>query len=148
DPLSRSLVSTHTILMVRGGDFVSLLDPPEAFMHAAASCRNSGAWPVLVGVAPKRDCMLSSPIILYDYPQVAAESPGDYFDGTEIDELLTLRVLTLTEREKDEVRQSGEPARHILERAESLTAEDLLNMHGAIRYPTTGFKRGDRVRLK
>ena len=34
--------------------------------------------------------MLSAPIILYDYPQIAPESPGDLFDLTEIDELLTL----------------------------------------------------------
>ena len=88
------------LLGVRDGEFVSLLDPPEAWREAAAACRNVGTWPVLVGEEGQKDTMLSSPIILYDYPQVAPESPGDLFDGTEIDEILTLRILTLTDEEK------------------------------------------------
>ena len=68
--------------------------------------RNLGAWPVLVGEPGRRDVMLSSPIILYDYPEIAPESPGDLFDGAEIDEILTLRILTLTDEEKDEMRRS------------------------------------------
>ena len=52
--------------------------------------------------------MLSSPIILYDYPQIAPESPGDLFDGTEIDEILALRILTLTEDEKHEMRNADD----------------------------------------
>src|SRR5262245_5893508 len=74
------------------------------------------ALPVLVGSEPERDCMLASPIILYDYPSVAAESPGDLYDGAEIDEILTLRILALTDDEKDEMRRSGERERRILER--------------------------------
>ncbi len=31
---------------------------------------------MLVGEEGERNTMLSSPIILYDYPQIAAESPG------------------------------------------------------------------------
>jgi hypothetical protein len=127
----RALVSTHTILGVRGGEFVSLLDPPDEWREAAAACRNVGAYPVLVGEGS--DCLLSSPIILYDYPQIAPESAGDLFDGTEIDEILTLRILTLTDDEKWEMRESDERARRILERSEALTAEQLLKMHGALR---------------
>ena len=55
--------------------------------------------------------MLSSPIILYDYPQIAPESPGDLFDGAEIDEILSLRILTLTDDEKSAMRRSDERAR-------------------------------------
>jgi hypothetical protein len=77
--------------------------------------------------------MLSSPIILYDYPKIAPESPGELFDGTEIDEILTLRVITMTDAEKKEMRQSDERARQILERAESLSEDELLRMHGVIR---------------
>ena len=148
--LLRSMVSTHTILIVRNGQFVSLLDPPDVCREAAASCRNAQAWPVLVGKEPERDCMLSSPIILYDYPRVAEESPGDLFDSTEIDELLTLRILTLTEAEKDEMRRSGERERCLLERAESLTPEQLLKLHGTLRdvRTTSSVKPGDRVRLR
>ncbi len=76
------------------------MDPPEDRREAAAACRNVGVWPVLVGEAGRRDAMLSSPIILYDHPEVAPESPGDFFDGAEIDEMLTLRILTLTDDEK------------------------------------------------
>jgi hypothetical protein len=133
DALMRSLVSTHTILGVRGGEFVSLLEPPEALSEVAAACRNTGTWPVLVGEEGARDCMLSSPIILYDYPQIAPESAGDLFDGTEIDEILTLRIMTLTEEEKREMRGVDERARRILERTETLPAEQMLKLHGAMR---------------
>jgi hydrogenase maturation protease len=77
--------------------------------------------------------MLSSPIILYDYPQVAPESAGDLFDSTEIDEILTLRILTLTDEEKREMRSVDERARAILERTETLPAEQLMKLHGAVR---------------
>jgi hydrogenase maturation protease len=133
EALMRSLVSTHTILGVRDGEFVSLLETPEEFREIAASCRNTGTWPVMVGDEGTRDCMLSSPIILYDYPQVAPESAGDLFDGTEIDEILTLRIMTLTDDEKREMRGVDERARRILERTETLPVEQLMKLHGAMR---------------
>lgn len=131
--LTRSLVSAHTILEVCHGEFISLVDPPEAFRDFAQSCRNVGTWPVLVGEEGRRDTLLSSPIILYDYPQIAPESPGDLFDGAEIDEILMLRIMTLTEEEKREMRQSDDRARRILERTESLPEEQFLKLHGALR---------------
>lgn len=133
EALMRSFVSTHTILSVRDGEFVSLLDPPEAAREAAALCRNTGTYPVLAGEEGTRDCMLSSPIILYDYPQIAPESAGELFDGTEIDEILTLRIMTLTDEEKREMRGADERARQILERTEMLPAEQLMKMHGAMK---------------
>ena len=131
--LSRSLVSAHTILEVRGGEFVSLVDPPEPYRSFAMACQNVGTWPVLVGGEGERDTMLSSPIILYDYPQIAPESPGDLFDGAEIDEILSLRIMTLTDEEKREMRQSDERTRQILERTEALPAEQFMKLHGALR---------------
>ena len=131
--LPQSLLSTHVILNVQGGEFVSLLDPPDDLREPVASCRNIGCWPVLVGASGERDCMLSSPIILYDYPQVATESSGDFYDSTEIDELLTLRVLTLTDEEKRELRSGDLRAKQVLERTEALPSEYLARMHGAIR---------------
>ena len=77
--------------------------------------------------------MLSSPIILYDYPQIAPESAGALFDGTEIDEILTLRIMTLTDEEKVEMRHGDEHARQILERTELMPPEQLMKMHGALR---------------
>jgi len=133
DVLLRSLVSTHTILRVRDGEFVSLIDPPEEFRELAELCINQGTWPVLAGEEGKRDTILSSPIILYDYPQIAPESPGDLFDGTEIDEILTLRILTMTDAEKEEVRRTDPRARQVLERTEALPPEDFMRLHGVLR---------------
>lgn len=133
EALMRALVSTHTIFSIREGEFVSLLDPPDRYSEASASCQNIGTWPVMVGAEGERDLMLSSPIILYDYPQIAPESRGDLFDGTEIDEILTLRIMTLTDEEKREMRSVDERARLILERTESLPVEQMMNMHGAVR---------------
>jgi hypothetical protein len=133
EALARSLVSAHTILEVHGGEFVSLLDPPEAYRSHAGACQNAGTWPVLVGEQGERDTMLSSPIILYDYPQIAPESPGDLFDGAEIDEILSLRILTMTDEEKQEMRQSDDRARRILERTEALPDEHFAKLHGVLR---------------
>jgi len=133
EALARSLVSAHTILEVRAGEFVSLVDPPDAYREFAQTCQNIGTWPVLVGEEGQRDTLLSSPIILYDYPQIAPESPGDLFDGAEIDEILSLRIMTLTDDEKREMRESDDRARKILERTETLPPEQLMKLHGALR---------------
>jgi len=133
EALARSLVSAHTIVGLREGEFVSLVDPPEAYRELAQGCQNVGTWPVLVGEEGQRDTMLSSPIILYDYPQIAPESPGDLFDGAEIDEILSLRIMTMTDEEKHEMRQSDERARRILERTESMPDEQFMKLHGALR---------------
>jgi hydrogenase maturation protease len=135
DAVLRSLASAHAVLRVTEGEFVSLLDPPESCRAHAAACRNVGVFPVLVGDKGTRTTMLASPIILYDYPQVAPESPGDLFDGTEIDEILTLRILTLTEDEKRAMSAVDERARALLQRTEALPPGDLRKMHGAIRSP-------------
>ncbi|HMG03991.1 MAG TPA: hypothetical protein VK581_00935 [Chthoniobacterales bacterium] len=133
--LMRTFASTHTVLHVTGGEFISLLEPPPEYTQAAAACKNVNTWPVLVGEASRneRDTMLSSPIILYDYPQIAPESAGDLFDGAEIDEILTLRILTMTDQEKREMRGVDDHARRILERTELLPDDHLLKMHGAMR---------------
>jgi len=118
------------VLRAPRGSFVSLTDPPEALRHAAEACRNEGTWPVLV---EDHHTLLSSPIMLEDFPRVAPESPGDLFDGGEIDELLILNVLALTDAEKAEMRETDPRAREILERCEALSEEQLLRLHGARR---------------
>jgi hypothetical protein len=133
EALLRSLVSVHSILQVTGGKFISLLDPPEPLKHAAGSCQNTGAFPVLAGDEGRRNLLLISPIILYDYPQTAPESPGDLCDGLEIDEILALRILTMTDAEKQEVRGGDDRARRILERTEMLPLEHFQKLHGALR---------------
>jgi hypothetical protein len=130
--LFQSFVSTHTILQVHQGSFISLLEPPEELQTFVKGCQNLRTWPVMVGNKGERDAMLSSPIILYDYPQIAPESPGPLFDGSEIDEILTLRIMTLSDEEKEQMRQD-ERTREILERTEALTPEQFMKMHGTIR---------------
>ena len=129
--LLRTFASAHTILEAEGGAFFSSMDPPENVAHFP--CENVGTWPVLVGEKGAREVMLSSPIILYDYPEIAPESPGDLHDGLEIDEILTLRIMTMTDREKAEMRDVDERARRILQRTETLAGGDLMALHGTIR---------------
>lgn len=130
---SAAFASAHVLLHAQDGAFVSLLDPPEDLAIAAAECKQRGLFPVLVGEAGSRSDVLCSPIILYDYPRISAESAGDFFDGTEIDEMLALRVLTLSDEEKHEMRSGDPRARRILERTETLPEDHLLKLHGALR---------------
>jgi hypothetical protein len=118
---------------VIGSAFVSLADPPEWACAAATSCENVRTWPVLIGEPGDRDVVLSSPIILQDYPEIAPESPGDLCDATEIDEILTLRTLTLTDEEKREARATDARAAAIIDRVDGMPAEILERLHGAIR---------------
>ena len=133
DALMRSLVSMHVMLGVRDGEFVSLTDVPDKWRAFGRGVPEHGLWPVLIGTGSEHDTMLASPIILYDYPQLAPESPGDLFDSTEIDEILTLRILTLTDEEKREAASIDPRARDLLARSESLAREQLMNLHGTIR---------------
>jgi hydrogenase maturation protease len=129
--LMESLVSAHTILGVDNGEFLSLLEPPAGFEEQVAQCQNLGTWPVLA--TDNADAVLSSPIILYDHPQIAPESAGNLFDSTEIDEILSLRILTLTDEEKREMRQSDDRTRGILERTEQMPEEQFARLHGILR---------------
>jgi hypothetical protein len=133
DALAYTFCSAHTLLHASGGGFVSLTDPPDELRDAAAGCHNAGTWPVLVGAQGDHTTMLSSPIILEDYPRVAPESPGDLFDGGEIDQLLLLNILALTDEEKAEMAAADPRAREILERTEALSPEEMMRLHGAIR---------------
>jgi hypothetical protein len=78
DVMPLSFMRTNTILSACGGQFVSLLEPPAQYAAAAAACRNMGTWPVLMGKEPERISMLSSPIVLSDYPRMAPSHPRPY----------------------------------------------------------------------
>jgi len=129
----RSFMSSHAILTTYGGRFVSLTDPPPDKADAARACRHTGWWPVVIGDPATADAMLCSPIILPDYPRLAEESPGDLFDATEIDEILSLRIRTLTQDEKRTVAAADPRARALLERTEALAQRELEALHGAWR---------------
>jgi hypothetical protein len=131
--LERSLVGTHLLLAVESATFVSMLEPPERAVAAIAACSNRHTWPVLIGDRSRSDLMLSSPIVLYDYPAVAKESQGDLCDAAEIDEILSLRILTMTDEEKREARATDARAAAILDRVEALSASDLDALHGTMR---------------
>jgi hypothetical protein len=129
-----SFLSTHKVLRCTSAEFVSLTDPPERLRAHASACKNSGTWPILAAEDPgNADVLLSSPIILYDYPEIAPESAGELFDGTEIDEILALRILTMTDEEKREMRSVDDRTRAILERTELLPPEHFMKLHGAMR---------------
>jgi hypothetical protein len=131
-----SLIGAHVLLSAEAGArFVSLLEPPEAATAAAARCRQERCYPVLVGDEGATDVVLGSPIILYDYPEIAAESAGALYDSTEIDEILTLRVMTMTDAEKAEARATDARAAEIIDRCDALSDEALQQLHGVLRNP-------------
>jgi hypothetical protein len=134
DGLRHALIAAHSLIGVPGGTFLSMTDGPEWAAGAVADCQNIGTWPVLAGPDDCRDLLLSSPVILYDHPEVAAESAGNLFDATEIDEILTLRTLTLTDDEKRQARATDSRAAELMDRLDDLPPEMLERMHGAIRY--------------
>ncbi len=134
DGLRHALIAAHSLTAVPGGKFLSMTDPPEWAAAEVTACQNTGTWPVLAGPAECTDLMLSAPVILYDHPEVAAESAGNLFDATEIDEILTLRTLTLTDAEKRKARATDSRAAELIDRLDDMPPEMLERMHGAIRY--------------
>jgi hypothetical protein len=135
DAVRTSLLGAHLLVEAYGMSFVSLLEPPDDATAAAAGCAQHRCWPVLVGEPGETDLLLGSPIILYDYPAVAPESTGALFDATEIDEILSLRVMTMTEAEKAEARASDPRAADIIDRCDALSPEELQRLHGVLRDP-------------
>lgn len=131
--LPHSLVATHLLMALSAGSFLSMTDPPEWAKEAVAACRNLHTWPVLAGEPGRADLVLSSPIILEDHPAIAPESPGALYDATEIDEILALRTAALTDEEKREARGTDERADAVIELADSMSAEVLERLHGAVR---------------
>jgi len=142
DGLKYALIAAHLLIGVTGGTFLSMTDPPQWAAGEVAGCENVGTWPVLAGPADCRDLMLCSPVILYDHPEVAPESAGDLFDATEIDEILTLRTLALTDAERQEARATDQRAADLIDRLDGLPPEMLERMHGAIRYLGPGKAAG------
>jgi len=135
DALPTALVAAHVIMTATGGEFISMIDPPEWAKTAVAECENIGGWPVLADPDGGRDIVLSSPIILYDHPEVAPESPGELYDGLEIDEILTLRTLALSDDEKLQARATDPRAAALIDRVEAMDARDIVKLHGTVRSP-------------
>jgi len=136
EALPGALVAAHVVITVSGGSFLSMTDPPEWASAQVAACQNKGCWPVLAGPEGGRQVMLAAPIILPDHPQVAAESPGELYDGTEIDEILTLRTLALSDEEKAAARATDPRAAALIDRVDAMDAPTMAQLHGTIRAMT------------
>ncbi len=126
DALARTFCSTHTMLHASAAQ-IRLPGRPARKSQAGSRGlpqRRHLAGPG--GRARRPTTVLSSPIILEDYPRVAPESPGDLFDGGEIDQLLVLNILALTDEEKAEMAASDPRAKEILDRTQALTPDQLM----------------------
>ncbi|GAC1420970.1 MAG: hypothetical protein NVSMB5_13850 [Candidatus Velthaea sp.] len=141
EALRTSFVSTHLVLAAGGARFVSVLDAPDEVAAAAAGLQNRNVFPVLIGDqqadVQRAQLALASPIILYDFPAVAPQTETDAFDSTEIDELLTLSVLSLSDAERAEARATDPRTRALIERAERFGIDDVKRLHdGALQRRT------------
>ncbi|MDX6541324.1 MAG: hypothetical protein QOI71_2934 [Gaiellales bacterium] len=123
EALEHSLISTHPLLRVRGGRFLSPLVSP--------ACTNVNTWPVLA--ADDDSAMLGAAIVLPDHPKLAPESRGSLFDGTEIEEALLLHVHALSDAEREEIEAGDPTVRAMVERALASTPEDIVRLHGLMR---------------
>ncbi|MCW2519712.1 MAG: hypothetical protein JWR46_2331, partial [Mycobacterium sp.] len=128
-------IGTHVMAELVGGEFVSLLEPPDSAAAAVSRCHQHRCFPVLAGKPGERDLLLVSPIILYDHPEIAEQSDGALYDSTEIDEILTLRVMTMTDDEKAQARATDPLAARIIDRCDSMSPESLQELHGVLRNP-------------
>jgi hypothetical protein len=119
--LARSLLSTHPIVRVAGGRFVSALERP---------CGSVNTFPVLASAGD--DAVVGAAIVIPDHPQIAPESRGGLFDSTEIEEALLLHVKVLSDGEREEIGRSDPAIREMIERADSATPEDIIALHGRV----------------
>ena len=138
DAIARSLIGTHLIAEAVDGRFVSLLDPPPAATAAVSRCSRHRCFPVLTGPPGTADMLLISPIILYDHPEVAEQSSTALYDCTEIDEILTLRVMTMTDEEKAQARATDPRAARIIDSCDAMSPQDMARLHGVLRDPHAG----------
>ncbi|WP_319433865.1 hypothetical protein [Mycobacterium sp. RTGN5] len=136
--IAASMIGTHLIVNVGGGQLVSLLDPPDSAAAAIARCHQHRCFPVLAGPPGDHALLLISPIILYDHPEIAEQSEGALYDSTEIDEILTLRVMTMTDEEKAQARATDPLAAQIIDRCDAMSPEAMQRLHGVLRDPHAG----------
>jgi hypothetical protein len=119
--LGRSLLSTHPLLRVQGGRFVSPLERP---------CQSVNTFPVLA--SPADDVVLGAAIVLPDHPEIAPESRGGLFDSTEIEEALLLHVQALSDAEREEIESQDPAVREMIARAAAATPEEIVALHGRV----------------
>jgi hypothetical protein len=128
DALLVSLLSTHVVLEVDGGRFVSPLERDGIAGAAVAGCENVNTWPVLA--TPDDTAVLAAPIVLPEHPSLAPESLGNLFDNTEIEEALLLHVQVLSDEEREEIGLQDETVRQMIAKAAATTPEEMISLHG------------------
>lgn len=129
--LARALLSTHPLLQVSGGRFLSPLERGAPWAAAVAACRNVNSWPVLA--TPEDDAVLGAAIFLPDHPQIAPESRVNFFDNTEIEEALMLHVQVLSDEERAAIGGQDAAVREMIERAAAASPEERFRQHGVMR---------------
>jgi hypothetical protein len=130
EALRSSMLSTHPVLRLSSGRFASPLERDGAVGDAVGDCDNVNTFPVLA--TAEDDVLLGAAVMLPDHPQLAPESRGDLFDGTEIEEALLLHVLALSDGERDEITRQDPAVRAMIERAAAATPDDLYALHGRL----------------
>jgi hypothetical protein len=128
--LRSSLLSTHVVLRVEGGRFISPIENEGPRVAAVAACENVNTWPVLA--SPEDDVVLGASMFLPDHPRIAPESLGGLFDNTEIEEALLLHVQTLSDTEREEIAATDPKVKAMIERAENATPEEIIGLHGRL----------------
>jgi hypothetical protein len=119
--LTNSIISTHVVVEIDGGTFVSPLE---------AGRESVNIWPVLA--TPDDDAVLGAPIVLPDHPQISPASHGNLFDNTEIEEALVLHVHSLTDEERAAAGGRDRAVGDMLERALALGPEEIMALHGGL----------------
>ena len=126
--LLASMLSTHLVLEVEGGKFVSPLERFGEIGEAVSACSNVNTWPVLA--SQDDDAVMGAAMFLPDHPKIAPESLGNLFDNTEIEEALLLHVQTLSDSEREQISEQDPKVREMIERAEQATPEQMMGLHG------------------
>ncbi|KAA9038578.1 hypothetical protein FW778_13550 [Ginsengibacter hankyongi] len=131
EAIMQSFLSTHIILQTLQGEFISQQDTPVKWTTATAGCTNINTWPIVIDKS--NTTLLSSPIILYDHPEINPQSSGDLFDSTEIEEALLLHVNLLTEEDRNRIGTEDEKMNAMLKKVNGLTPEDLHQYHSMLK---------------
>jgi hypothetical protein len=132
DALRHSLISTHPLLEVGGGAFISPLERQGPAGAASAASEPINTFPVLVG--DQDDALLGAAIVLPDHPELAPESLGNLFDNTEIEEALLLHVHALSDQEREEIGGQDPAVREMIDRAAATTGDQIMSLHGRLTY--------------
>jgi len=119
--LARSLLSTHPIVRVSGGRFISALERPGESVNT---------FPVLASAAD--DTVIGAAIVLPDHPEISPESRGGLFDSTEIEEALLLHVHALSDAEREEIERQDPAVREMVARAAAATPAEIIALHGRV----------------